>query len=276
MTNQKLLSRGKEQLNNAGIAEYDLDAWYLFSHVTGLSKQAYFMAMQDETKPGIEELYASLIERRINREPIQYIIGQQEFCGLKFFVNRHVLIPRADTETLVEEALKVIPKGGHVLDLCTGSGCILLSLIHLGQGISGVGVDISEEALDVALENAHTLGLDKAGFIHSNLFDRVNEKFSTIVSNPPYIPTRVIDELEPEVKDNEPHLALDGSSDGLYFYRKIVEQSPTYLTDGGYLLFEIGYDQGEAVSELMQKAGFKEVEVIKDLSGNDRVVKGHL
>ena len=195
--------------------------------------------------------------------------------GLTFKVNEHVLIPRQDTEILVEEAMRYLSDGMRILDICTGSGCILLSLLKYSNECEGMGVDISEDALAVAQENAHNLGL-QADFRHSDLLENVEGRFDMIVSNPPYIQTDVIETLMPEVREHEPMLALDGKADGLFFYREIIKQCPAYMTRGARLFFEIGYDQGEAVKALMEKQGFTEVEVIKDYAGLDRVVVGCL
>ena len=192
--------------------------------------------------------------------------------GLPFFVNESVLIPRQDTEVLVETALAMMKPECRLLDMCTGSGCILLSLAKLGTVAEGVGVDISEGALKVAERNRENLGLPQVRLVHSNLFESVEGVFDMIVSNPPYIPTEDIEDLMREVRDHEPHLALDGSKDGLLFYRKLAEESGRYLVPGGSLLFEIGYDQGGAVSQLLDQAGFKDIHVKKDLAGLDRVV----
>lgn len=276
MTYQEALSKGISLLESENIADARLDAWYLLSYVTEMSRASYIM----EAALPIDDLalykYQSLLYRRAKHEPLQYIVGEQDFMGLKFWVNEHVLIPRQDTELLVEQALAAILPGSHILDLCTGSGCVLISLVALGQGLSGTGVDISKEAIDVAKENGQRLVGNKAVFYRGDLFAPVHGKFNAIVSNPPYIPTAVIEGLEPEVKDHEPRLALDGTDDGLYFYRKICAQAADYLNEGGWLLVEIGYDQGQAVAGLFQAAGFKDVQIVKDLSKNDRVVKGHL
>lgn len=276
MTYQEALSKGISLLESENIADARLDAWYLLSYVTEMSRASYIM----EAASPIDDLalykYQSLLYRRAKHEPLQYIVGEQDFMGLKFWVNEHVLIPRQDTELLVEQALAAILPGSHILDLCTGSGCVLISLVALGQGLSGTGVDISKEAIDVAKENGQRLVGNKAVFYRGDLFAPVHGKFNAIVSNPPYIPTAVIEGLEPEVKDHEPRLALDGTDDGLYFYRKICAQAADYLNEGGWLLVEIGYDQGQAVAGLFQAAGFKDVQIVKDLSKNDRVVKGHL
>ena len=190
-------------------------------------------------------------------------------------MNSNVLIPRQDTETLVEEALKVVKPGMKVLDMCTGSGCVLISILKNVHGTGGYGYDISKQAINVAKENAK-LNDVPAIFERSNLIEDVaDETFDVIVSNPPYIRSDEIPFLMPEVSEFEPHEALDGKEDGLFFYRKIIQESPDYLTDGGYLLFEIGYDQGWAVLSMMKEAGFEDVCVIKDLARNDRVVCGH-
>ena len=203
---------------------------------------------------------------------MQYLTGSTEFMGLPFFVNESVLIPRQDTEVLVETALAMMKPECRLLDMCTGSGCILLSLAKLGTVAEGIGVDISEGALKVAERNRENLGLPQVRLVHSNLFESVEGVFDMIVSNPPYIPTEDIEDLMREVRDHEPHLALDGSKDGLLFYRKLAEESGRYLVPGGSLLFEIGYDQGGAVSQLLDQAGFKDIHVKKDLAGLDRVV----
>ena len=204
---------------------------------------------------------------------LQYRNELKEFMGLRFKVNSNVLIPRQDTETLVEQVLKIVKPGMKVLDLCTGSGCVLISVLKNAPELTGVGSDISKTALLVAKENAKMHEVD-ADWIRSDLFDNITETFDVIMANPPYIPTGEILSLMPEVRDFEPENALDGGADGLDFYRKIAGQVKDYLNPGGYVYMEIGYDQGEAVSELMRNAGFTEVEVIKDLARNDRVVKG--
>ena len=204
-----------------------------------------------------------------------YIVGETEFMGLKFKVNSSVLIPRQDTETLVEEALKVVRPGMRVLDLCTGSGCVIVSILHNVSDVEGYAVDISKQALNVAKENARLNDVPVL-FEHSDLFDHVTGTFDVIVSNPPYICTDEIAKLMPEVRDFEPMEALDGKEDGLYFYRKIIGQCKQYLNPEGHLLFEIGYDQGQKVSALMREIGFHDVQVIKDLARKDRVVTGML
>lgn len=217
------------------------------------------------------------------RIPLQQLTGEQSFMGLDFQVNQNVLIPRQDTEILVEEALKELHDGYDILDMCTGSGCILISLLWYSNDCHGVGVDLSEAALDVAKSNAERLLAEKAEegrvpavFLQSNLFEKVEGQFDLLVSNPPYIRTDDVETLMPEVRDHEPRMALDGEADGLSFYRKIVEECPAYLKRGGTILFEIGFDQAEEVKALMEQGGFHEIRVVKDYAGNDRVVVGTL
>lgn len=285
MTYREIYAVGREILEASGIEEAALDARLLLEYVCGTDRN-HLLAYGD--RPVQEEQdrqYRKLLKQRAGRIPLQYLTGMQGFMGLEFLVNEHVLIPRQDTEILVEEVLKNLHDGMSILDMCTGSGCILISLLRYTNDCCGTGVDISPEALSVARENAKRLipesFLQEEGengtrlhFLESNLYDRVEGAFDIIVSNPPYIPTGVIDSLMPEVRDNEPRLALDGSEDGLLFYRKIIEGSRMHLKGGGMLFFEIGSDQGTAVRELMERAGFLEVSVIKDYAGLDRVVSG--
>lgn len=347
-----VLNYGKKILKNAGIVEADLDAWYLFEQSFGISRAQYFlcarenivgstaqkMTAQEQTGNSLESknaldcvelwlkeklsAYEHALKKRAARIPLQQIIGQQEFMGLSFFVNEHVLIPRQDTETLVELVLQEQKdKDISILDMCTGSGCIAVSLKKLGGYAHVEGADISEESLKVAKRNSEEIlenndvnndavssrteqiqnctnltnnqnkqdnseermvseasKLSQAGvtFRHSDMFSNFpeTEQFDVIVSNPPYIPSAVIEELEPEVRDHEPRGALDGTADGLYFYRILAEECAKHLTPGGHVYFEIGYDQGAAVKELLDNHGFKDTRVIQDLAGKDRVVCG--
>ena len=347
-----VLNYGKKILKNAGIVEADLDSWYLFEEVFGISRAQYFLCARENIvgstaqKIAVQEQHGDLLEsgnalecaelwlkeklsayehalkKRAARIPLQQIIGQQEFMGLSFFVNEHVLIPRQDTETLVELVLQEQKdKDISILDMCTGSGCIAVSLKKLGGYAHVEGADISEESLKVAKRNSEEIlenndvnndavssrteqiqnctnltnnqnkqdnseermvseasKLSQAGvtFRHSDMFSNFpeTEQFDVIVSNPPYIPSAVIEELEPEVRDHEPRGALDGTADGLYFYRILAEECAKHLTPGGHVYFEIGYDQGMAVKELLDNHGFKDTRVIQDLAGKDRVVCG--
>lgn len=273
MTYRELFEYGKKQLEDAEIEEAALDARLLLEYICHTDRNA-LLVHGDSVRSDLEEqFYRMVIEKRAQRIPLQHITGQQEFMGLTFKVNEHVLIPRQDTEILVEEAMRYLSDGMRILDICTGSGCILLSLLKYSNECEGLGVDISDDALAVARENAQNLGLE-AEFRHSDLLEKVEGKFDMIVSNPPYIETAVVDTLMPEVREHEPMLALDGREDGLYFYRRIVEQCTSYMTRGARLFFEIGYDQGETVKDMMIHKGFCEVEIIKDYAGLDRVVAG--
>lgn len=273
MTLREAYEYGQEELKRAKIEEAGIDAWYLLEFTTGISRTMYFLQMQEEMSLEQEAAYRNHIAARASHIPLQHITGVQEFMGLEFAVNEHVLIPRQDTEVLVESVLEVLKPGMSVLDMCTGSGCILISLLKNRKNVTGVGVDISEEALKVARKNRDSLEVE-AKLIQSDLFENVEGKYDIVISNPPYIRTSVIEELKEEVKFHDPFLALDGKDDGLYFYREIVEKSSEYLKKCGKLYFEIGHDQGEDVKKLMEQAGFTKVTVKKDLAGLDRVVFG--
>lgn len=273
MTYREAIETGTRILQKENIADAKIDAWYLLQMACKIDRNFYYLHEEDELTAEQQSEYESTVHKRAEHVPLQYIIGEQEFMGLKFKVNSNVLIPRQDTETLVEEALRVAKPGMRVLDLCTGSGCIIISLAKNVADISCTGSDISKQALLVAKENAKANEVE-VEWERSDLFENISGTFDLIVSNPPYIPTGEIPGLMPEVRDFEPVDALDGKEDGLYFYRIITEKSPEYLTSDGYLYFEIGYDQGEAVSAIMRQCGYTQVEVIKDLAGNDRVVKG--
>ena len=275
---------GKERLMQVGITEAELDARLLLEEICHTNRNDLLVHGDKEVTAENEAKYLEWVERRAARTPLQHITGVQEFMGLEFEVNEHVLIPRQDTEILVEEILKDLHDGTRILDMCTGSGCILISLLNFSNDCEGVGVDISEKALTVAKRNAEKLLADKqdntkVSFMVSDLFTELYEAvppFDIIVSNPPYIRSDVIPTLMDEVRLHEPIGALDGMEDGLFFYRKITEQSKTFLQGGGKLFYEIGYDQGEAVKNIMETAGFLDVKVIKDFAGLDRVVCGRL
>lgn len=279
LTIQAIYREGTRKLKEAGIEEASLDAWYLLEHAAGISRASYYLNPERGVEVSMEREYFQYIDRRTKREPLQHITGEQEFMGYSFCVNKHVLIPRQDTEILVGEALGVTESGMQILDMCTGSGCVLLSILKMAakrykvSDLTGTGADISEKALAVAEENARRLSV-QAQFTVSDLFAEIDGKYDLIVSNPPYIRTAVIRELQKEVKNYDPAIALDGKEDGLYFYRRIIKDSVDHIDCGGHLLFEIGYDQGEAVSELMKQAGYSSVIVKKDLAGLDRVVSG--
>ena len=275
MTLREALTLGKDLLKQANIEEYETDAWLLLEGAAKCTRNDLYLRGNEPLSEAQETLYQAYLEKRSSRIPVQHILGVQCFCGLEFIVTPDVLCPRFDTEVLIEEAVKRIKPGSSILDMCTGSGCIILTLLHFVKNCQGTAADLSEKALAVAKKNAVKLEKE-CTFIHSDLFENIEGKFDVIVSNPPYIATKEIEALEPEVRIHEPMMALDGMEDGLFFYRKIVSASNKYLNPEGWLLFEIGYDQGEAVSEMMKSAGYVQVEVIKDLAGLDRVVVGKL
>jgi release factor glutamine methyltransferase len=266
------------RLKEAGVPEYQLDARLLLEYVCGTDYNTLLVHGDRDVSPEEEKKYNELIEKRASRIPLAYIVGYQEFMGLTFDVNENVLVPNQDTETLAEEALRELSDGMRFMDLCTGSGCVALSILNYTNDTSCVMTDISDKAIEVATGNRDRLGFsDRAEIVKTDLFPQDDDKkFDMIVSNPPYIRTDVIATLPPEVGKGEPYIALDGGHDGLIFYRRIIENAPKWLYTSGWLMMEIGYDQGDAVADLMKDGGFHEVEVIKDLGGNDRVVRGCL
>ena len=275
MTYRDAIELGEKILNMANIVDAKNDAWLLLTAACKIDHTFYYMHMDEDMDSQQVKEFEYLIKKRAEHIPLQYITGEQEFMGMTFHVNSNVLIPRQDTETLVEQALKRVKPGMHILDMCTGSGCVLISILKNAPGTTGLGCDVSKQALIVAKENAKRNDVS-AEFERSDLFENVIDKFDMIVSNPPYICTDIIPTLMPEVAQFEPLIALDGKEDGLYFYRRIVSESKEYLNESGMLLFEIGYDQGQEVSDMMKEAGFSDVCVIKDLARNDRVVYGML
>ncbi len=273
MTYREAIGLGEKILAMAGIDEVKTDTWLLFEMAFKADRNFYYLHMDEEVPAEQLKEYEQVLKKRAERIPTQYITGETVFMGLPFKVNSSVLIPRPDTEVLVEEALKKMKPGMKVLDMCTGSGCIITSIMHYGKDIEGYASDISRHAINVAKENAK-MNQVSVQFETGDLFDHIKGKYDIIVSNPPYIRTEEIPKLMPEVQNFEPVQALDGKEDGLYFYRRIIKEAKDYLNEEGYLLFEIGYDQGQEVSELMEQEGYKNVVVIKDLAGNDRVVHG--
>lgn len=294
MEYRQIYELGKALLARAGIEEAAIDARLLLEYVCHTDRNTLLAHGDMQVLAQQEEDYRALLSQRSSHIPLQHLTGTQDFMGLEFQVNGHVLIPRQDTENLVEEIMRDLHDGMRILDMCTGSGCILISLLHYSNDCTGVGVDLSEEALKVARENARRLleidaaetlvnagaqmpilsgeGEKDCKFVQSNLFENVEGMFDLIVSNPPYIRPDVIETLMPEVRDYEPRMALDGRSDGLYFYREIIVHAREHLARGGQLFFEIGYDQAQAVVDLFQMQGYKEITVKKDYNGNDRIV----
>ena len=278
MTYRECYELGCRTLQAAGIEEATLDARLLLEAVCGTNRNDLLVHGEQQVMSQAEEKYLNWIRQRAEHIPLQQLTGEQDFMGLTFSVNEHVLIPRQDTEILVEEVLKELHDGMRVLDMCTGSGCILLSLMHYSNDCEGLGVDLSAEALEVAERNVlKVLTPEKAEHVHflqSNLFEKLEDKFEIIVSNPPYIASAEVEKLMPEVRDHEPRLALDGDMDGLKFYKAIIENAESYLNEKGYILFEIGNHQAYDVQQLLVDRRFEEIRVVKDLAGNDRVVIG--
>ena len=278
MTFFELWKWGEKRLAESGIREADLDAKYLLLEAFEMDL-AHFLLREQEQVPstdGRTREYSDAVLARASRVPLQYLTGKQDFMGLTFQVDERVLIPRQDTETLAELVLRENPeKNIRLLDLCTGSGCLAVSLAVLGGYEEVDAGDISPDALEVAEENGRRLG-GNVHFVESDLFSALDpgKAYDVIVSNPPYIPTEVIEGLEPEVRDYEPRMALDGSGDGLAFYRRLAAESPSHLKPGGRLYLEIGWDQGESVEALLRENGFEDIEVVRDDAGNCRVVRG--
>ena len=287
-TYKELLEEGYQILNSAEIEEARLDAWLLLEFAADIKRAWYYAHMDETAETAVAEQYRQLCEKRAQHIPLQHLTGQAYFMGYEFYVDDRVLVPRQDTETLVEEAishLRELP-APKILDMCTGSGCILLSLLMELPQASGTGADVSADALEVAKENTRRLGLEKraeliqSDLFSANYFEKNSRKkcmeYDMLISNPPYIRTADIDGLMDEVRLHDPRLALDGKADGLYFYEKITEQAGKYLKPGGWLIYEIGCDQGKDVAEIMKKKGFIQIEVKKDLAGLDRIVEGRM
>ena len=285
-TFHELLTQGTQLLMNAGIEEARLDAWLLLEYTADISRAWYYAHPESEVNEEIVSEYLSLCQKRAEHIPLQHLTHQACFMGYDFYVDERVLVPRQDTEVLAEEALHQLRniRNPRILDMCTGSGCLLLSLLMELPDATGTGVDISAAALAVAERNRKNLELEKrAVLVQSDTFlgdyfqknsGNISLEYDMLISNPPYIPTEDIGKLMEEVRFHDPVLALDGREDGLYFYRRITEQAGKYLKPGGWLMYEIGCEQGADVSAIMQGEGFTEVAVKKDLAGLDRVVIG--
>lgn len=270
-TYREILAECEKIFERAGIEEYRADAWILFSHYFQMERAKYFMDRECvPAEDGIVQIFLEAVERRLHHVPVQYITGQQEFMGFPFRVTPDVLIPRQDTEVLVEQVLKCAQEK-RVLDMCTGSGCIIISLSKMANLQYAVGVDVSTAALDVAKKNAQSLHAS-VDFVQSDLFENVSGQYDIIVSNPPYIAQGEFAVLTEEVREQEPMLALSGGTDGLDFYRRIAEDAGRFLSAQGQIFLEIGCGQGECVRGLLQEREFGDIKVIKDLAGLDRVV----
>lgn len=278
-TVKELLLYGKHFLKQQNIDTAYLDAEVLLMYVLNFSKVQLFSCDKQIVNDSDEQKYIEFINQRANRMPIQYIVQHQEFMSLDFQVNNYTLIPRADTEILVETVLDYSKTNNikYILDIGTGTGCIPISLAYYSD-IKSVAVDIDDKTLQVAKYNAQKNNvLDKIQFIQSNLFNKVpNIKFDAIISNPPYIPTDDIKNLICQVKDYEPLNALDGGADGLYFYRQITQQALKYIHSGGFLFYEIGYNQGDDITKIMKANNIKDIKIIKDLANLNRVIIGKI
>lgn len=278
MVINELLQKSIENLKKHGNDNPVFEAHALFRHVLSLSETELVLGKNKEIKKSSEKEISRLISRRISGEPLQYILGTAEFMSLEFKVSPSVLIPRQDTETLVEYVIEKKKSDSFaLLDIGTGTGCIPLSVAAFCKKAVVFGIDISKDAEKLSQENAKRLILDdRSNFGVLDILTEIPKgKYDVITSNPPYIKTDVIPTLQTEVKDFEPHLALDGGADGLKFYRRICQVAPKLLNSGGMLVFEIGYDQASDVTSLMEE-NFCDIKIIKDLSGNDRVAVGIL
>ena len=266
--------RGTAYLAAAGREEAAQTAGLLLCHVLNFNSTDYVLAREDLLSPRDAARYEELLTRRASGVPLQYLTREQNFCGLSLYVDERVLIPRQDTECLVEEVLRDGARGA-LLDLCTGSGCIPLALLKHGNFSCALGADISAEALAVAETNRARTGLPLL-LRQSDLFSEIPERFDVITANPPYIESAEIESLSVEVRDYEPRLALDGTADGLAFYRRLAAESGAHLKPGGRLYLEIGMAQGAAVASLLEAAAFSDIQIIRDLAGRDRIVKGSM
>lgn len=275
-TLRQLLAWGEDTLRQAQVPDAAVDAWELMEAAFDVEKSCYFLQRDDKIEDkDREQRYRSFIAQRSGRIPLQQITGKTWFMGLEFAVSDQVLTPRFDTECLVEQVERLLAPGMRILDLCTGSGCILLSLLARNPGVRGVGTDLSAAALGVACQNRDRLGIS-AQLVRGDLFEHVTGTFDVIVSNPPYIPSGEIGGLMPEVREHEPAMALDGGKDGLDFYRRIIAQAAGYLKPGGWLAFEIGCSQGEELVRLLSDAGYTGIRTEKDLAGLTRMAFGQL
>lgn len=283
-TYRELYEEGRRILEQAGLPDAALDARFLLEEVCGTNLQTLLVFPEKKVTEEEVNQYRAFVQRRKDREPTAMILGEWDFMGLTFRLNKSTLIPEQDTEVLVETALEELKRRGsgeaplRILDLCTGSGCILLSLLYELRNAGGLGTDLSEEALEAARENAVRLGLqERAAFRQGDLWEPVgDERFDLIVSNPPYVPTDVIPTLEPEVRCGEPYAALDGGEDGLVFYRRILEEAAGHLKPSGIIIVESGFDEAAQIAALMQDQKLRGIRTVKDYGGLDRVVLGAL
>lgn len=273
MTLRELLEAGTSELDEAGIESPQVDAFYLLEYVCGINRTSYLLNKDKQITKEAEQAYFEVIERRAAHEPYQYITGVADFLGFTINVNENVLIPRLDSEILIEEALKVIPENAKVLDMCTGSGCLAIAIKCMSD-VMVTASDISESALELARKNAAENAAE-IEFSQGDLFEKLDGRiFDVIISNPPYVTEGEYRELTPEVKDHEPKLALTAGEDGLDIYRKMIPEAAKHLKVGGWLLMEMGCFQAKANEALLADSGYKDIKVVKDLAGLDRVIMG--
>lgn len=273
---REVLQGAVRKFKDSNITEPIIKARIIFAHILDVSKEYLIIHSEDEVESNYIEKYNNAVMEVIKGKPLQYITNEQEFMKMKFYVDENVLIPRADTEILVEEVInncnKNVEKQYDILDLCAGSGAIGVSLARHINNSKVICADISAKALEIAKRNAHLNCVENIKFMQSDMFQEINGEFDVIVSNPPYIKKDVIPILDKEVQ-NEPYIALDGGEDGLYFYRIIINEAHKYLKQDGVLFLEIGYDQKEEVIELCENSGkYSDIYSKQDLYGNDRIV----
>ena len=277
---KEVLSRAEESLKNAGIDGYKTDARLILCQYTGWDFSRLILNLSSVLSTDVVSKIEEAVSLRKTRMPLQYILGSQSFMGLDFFCGEGVLIPRFDTEILVESVLEKdsVHRFSTAIELCTGTGCVAASLAHYGQFSRIYASDISEKAISLATKNIENLGLShKVTLLKGSLWEPFSRiKADIIATNPPYIPHPEIENLSDEVRLFEPRLALDGGEDGLLFYREILKEAKDHINTGGFIFFETGFDQREDVSKLLEEAGFTDIETKNDLGGNHRVVLGRL
>ncbi len=270
---QETLIFGRNFLKDKGIISYDIDAKVLLMFILNIDKIT-LLTSNFEIDESTYKNYLDVLSRRAQLEPCAYIVNQQEFMALPFYVDENVLIPRGDTEILAEAAIDLIKQHNFssMLDLCTGSGAIAISTVHY-TGINAIASDISKNCIEIATKNAKINNVDnKIEFIQSDLFNNINKKFDIIASNPPYISKEEMQDLMKDVVDYEPHLALTDNGDGLRFYKDIISNARNYLNKNGFILLEIGYNQKDDVEKILLQNDFNSVKVLKDLNGHNRVL----
>lgn len=273
-TLKEMYDRAVTILDENGIDSPENDAFLLLQHVTGTDRTHYLLDKARAVDGDTVNEYMGLIGFRSRHIPCQYIIGETDFMGYSFRVTPDVLIPRLDTEVLCDEAVKLITDGDKILDMCTGSGCLAVSIKRICPKTEVTACDISEKALEIAADNALRNHAD-IRFVESDLFGKLEgDVFNIIISNPPYVTDEEYSHLSPEVKDNEPRLALTAGEDGMDIYRRLIPDAAEHLIPGGWLIMEIGCFQAEKTVRLMENCGYTGIKIIKDLAGLDRVVLG--